>query len=139
MHGSPLQRPVAVLVIELGANDGLRGLPVEQLEQNLEAIIRRTRDAQPDADIVLLGMEAPPNLGAAYTARFRNVYRALADEYDLALVPFLLEGVAGDPALNQADGIHPTEAGQRRIAAHVWQTLAPVLQARAQRESSERE
>jgi acyl-CoA thioesterase I len=131
-----LQQPVGVLVLELGANDGLRGLDPDALRGNLETIIRRTRDAHPDAEIVLVGMEAPPNLGAAYTSRFRAVYAELAREYDAALVPFLLEGVAAEPALNLADGIHPNEEGQRRVADTVWQVLEPVLEQRAARRAA---
>jgi acyl-CoA thioesterase-1 len=125
-----LQTPIDVLVLELGANDGLRGLDPAQMEENLDAIIRRTRDAYPDADVLLLGMEAPPNLGRTYTDRFRNVYRELAEEHDAVLVPFLLEGVAGVPALNQADGLHPTAEGQRRMAETVWAALQTIVAAR---------
>ena len=133
-----LQAPIAVLVLELGANDGLRGLDPRRMEDNLDEIMARTRVAHPQADIVLLGMEAPPNLGPAYVSRFRNVYRDLARRHDAVLVPFLLEGVAGDPALNQRDGLHPTAAGQRLMAETVWRALLPVLQARtAQRASSD--
>ena len=128
-----LQRKVDVLAIELGANDMLRGLSVEQLEQNLRKIIDRTRDKYPEADIVILGMEAAPNLGPAYATAFRGVYRRLADEYDAAYVPFLLDGVATVPELNQEDGIHPTAEGQRIIAGTVWKELEPVLRKRARR------
>lgn len=122
-----LQEPVAVLVLELGANDGLRGLPVDALRANLESIILRTRERYPEAAIVIAGMEAPPNLGDAYTTRFRRVYRDLAREHDAALVPFLLEGVAGNPSFNQADGIHPTVRGHERLAGNVWAVLEGVL------------
>lgn len=126
-----LQGKVDVLAIELGANDMLRGLSVDQLKDNLRAIIERTREKYPDADIVILGMEAAPNFGAAYATAFRNVYRDLADEYRAAYVPFLLEGVATVPELNQEDGIHPTAEGQRIIAGTVWKQLEPVLRKRA--------
>lgn len=128
-----LQRKVDVLVLELGANDMLRGLSVVQLEQNLRTIIERTRAKYPSADIVILGMEAAPNLGRAYTTAFRNVYRELADEYDAAYVPFLLEGVATVPELNQSDGIHPTAEGQRIVSETVWKELEPVLRRRSDR------
>lgn len=128
-----LQSPVEVLVLELGANDGLRGLDPARMRANLEEILRRTRASHREAGVLILGMEAPPNLGERYTRRFRDVYRELAEKYDAALVPFLLEGVAGVPALNQADGLHPTAAGQRRMAETVWQALAPMLEARAAR------
>lgn len=122
-----LQQPVAVLVLELGANDGLRGLPVASLRDNLRAIVTRTRERYPQAAIVIAGMEAPPNLGGPYTTEFRNVFREVAAEFDAALVPFLLDGVAGLPELNQEDGIHPNAAGQQRVAANVWSVLHPVI------------
>lgn len=122
-----LQQPVRVLVLELGANDGLRGLSISSLRENLSEIIERTRKRYPDAAIVIAGMEAPPNLGSAYTNEFRDVFRDLADEYDAALVPFLLEGVAAVPELNQDDGIHPNAEGQKRIAENVWKVLRPVI------------
>ena len=125
-----LQRKVDVLVLELGANDMLRGLSVEQLKHNLRRIIDRTREKYADAEIVILGMEAAPNLGPAYVAAFRSVYRDLAEEYDAAYVPFFLEGVATVPELNQEDGIHPTAEGQRIIAETVWKRLEPVLRKR---------
>jgi acyl-CoA thioesterase-1 len=117
---------VAVLVVELGANDGLRGLPVSQMQRNLEEIITRAR--QRGITVILAGMEAPPNYGAAYTSEFRQVYRDLADAHDVTFMPFYLEGVAGNPGLNQSDGIHPNAAGSRVIARAVWQVLEPVLE-----------
>lgn len=122
-----LQQPVRVLVLELGANDGLRGLSIASLRENLREIIERTRNRYPDAAIVIAGMEAPPNLGRAYTNEFRDVFRDLAADYDAALVPFLLEGVAAVPELNQDDGIHPNAEGQKRIAENVWKVLQPVI------------
>ena len=118
---------MAVLVLELGANDMLRGLDVAALQRNLGAIIERTRAAHPEVRIVVAGMRAPPNLGRAYVEDFETVYAQLAREHDAALVPFLLEGVAGVPSLNQPDGIHPTSEGHRRIAATVWPVLGPLL------------
>ena len=126
-----LQQPVDVLVLELGANDGLRGLSVQQLRANLDSIIARTRARYPDSDIVIAGMQAPPNLGQPYTTSFRETYSDLADKYDAVLIPFLLDGVAANAALNQEDGIHPSHAGHARIAETVWQALRPVLQKRA--------
>lgn len=114
-----------VLVVALGGNDGLRGLPPEQLEQNLSTIIERAQKR--GLTVILAGMEAPPNFGADYTARFRAVYPTLAKRYDVALIPFLLEGVAGDPAFNQSDGIHPNQRGARVVADLVWRTLEPAL------------
>lgn len=122
-----LRKPAAVLVIETGANDGLRGTDPDELERNLTAIIQLAREQQPPPAIVLVGMEAPPNLGREYTRRFRAVYRDLAAEYGLRLMPFLLSGVAGIDSLNQADGIHPTPAGQRIVADNMWRVLEPVL------------
>jgi acyl-CoA thioesterase-1 len=121
-----LEGPVDVLVIELGANDGLRGLPVSQMKRNLSEII--TRAKQRGIDVILTGMEAPPNYGAAYTSEFRQAYRDLAAEHDIVFVPFYLEGVAGNPSLNIADGIHPNAAGSRIIERTVWQALEPMLE-----------
>jgi acyl-CoA thioesterase-1 len=122
-----LRQPIAALVIELGANDGLRGQDVDAMRANLQAIIDRTRAARPDARILLAGMESLPNMGRQYTGAFRDVFPALARRNDVTLIPFLLEGVAAVPALNQADGIHPTAEGQRMLAETVWRYLAPVL------------
>ncbi|MGH7504760.1 MAG: arylesterase [Longimicrobiales bacterium] len=123
-----LQDSIAVLVLELGANDGLRGLPVEQMHDNLDAILGRTRERYPDVEIVITGMEAPPNMGGRYTRAFRSTFADLAREYDAALVPFLLEGVAAEPSLNQSDGIHPNRAGHRILADNVWAVLEPMLE-----------
>lgn len=122
-----LQGPMDVLVVELGANDALRGLPVAGLEENLRAIVREARRQKPRLPILLVGMEAPPNMGSAYTSTFREVYARLARELDLALVPFLLAGVAGYPSLNQPDGIHPTAQGHEVMAETVWPYLEPLL------------
>ena len=126
-----LQEPIDVLVLELGANDGLRGYDTGALRANLDTILRRTRDAYPDDALVIAGMEAPPNLGSRYTTRFRETFRELAEEYDAAYVPFLLQGVAGDRTLNQDDGIHPNARGHAIIAETVWSVLRPVLEERA--------
>ena len=123
-----LQQPVRVLVLELGANDGLRGLSVAAMRSNLTAIIDRTLKRYPDAEIVIAGMEAPPNLGSGYTASFRNAFRDLASKYDAALIPFLLDGVAAVPELNQEDRIHPNVEGQKRVAENVWKILEPIIQ-----------
>jgi len=109
---------VEVLVVALGGNDALRGLSTDELRRNLAAIIGRARER--GVTVILAGMEAPPNLGRTYTSAFRRVYRDLAAEYRIALIPFLLEGVAGRPGLNQADLIHPNAEGARKIAALVW-------------------
>jgi acyl-CoA thioesterase-1 len=114
-----------VLVVALGGNDGLRGLPPEQLERNLGEIIESAQ--RRGVAVILAGMEAPPNYGADYTARFRAVYAALARRHDVPLIPFLLDGVAGVPALNQSDGIHPNERGAQLVADLVWKALKPTL------------
>lgn len=122
-----MRQPVAVLILETGANDGLRGLDPDSLRANIDAIVMRARRQDPPPAILLLGMEAPPNLGAEYTARFRAVYQDASRELGVPLVPFLLAGVGGVDSLNQADGIHPTAAGQRQVAALVWKALEPLL------------
>ena len=123
-----LQRPIAVLVLALGANDGLRGLPLDEAKRNLQAIIDRTRHKYPQVKIVLAGMQVPTNLGREYTTGFRMMFPDLAAANAITLMPFLLEGVAGIPALNLPDGIHPNPAGHKIIAEHVWQVLEPLLQ-----------
>jgi acyl-CoA thioesterase-1 len=120
-----LEGDVRVLIVELGGNDGLRGLPVSELQANLAAIIERGRKR--GAQVLLAGMEAPPNFGPAYTAAFRRVYRDLAAQYEIALLLFLLDGVAGDASLNIADGIHPNPQGARLVAGNVWRVLEPLL------------
>lgn len=124
-----LQRPIDVLVIELGGNDGLRGLPVDALARNLQAIIDKTKAKNPQVKIVLAGMQIPPNLGADYARNFQQIFGELAQANHAALIPFLLEGVGGSRELNQADSIHPTAAGHRVIAETVWHTLEPILRA----------
>ena len=123
--------PVSVLVVETGANDGLRGLPADTLRANIQAIFDRAKQLRPRPRLVLLGMRMPPNYGRAYAGRFQEVYRDLARTNDAALVPFLLEGVGGIPRLNQPDGIHPTAEGQQKIAETVWRVLEPVLREKA--------
>lgn len=122
-----LRQPIAVLVLELGANDMLRGQDPAALRANLRAIIEKTRAAQPDVRVVLAGMRAAPNLGHDYLVAFEQSYAALARETGATLIPFLLEGVAGVPRLNQPDGIHPTAEGHRIVADTVWRTLEPIL------------
>jgi len=120
---------VRVLIVALGANDGLRGLPVAELRDNLEAIIKRARAK--NISVILAGMEAPPNFGRAYTDPFRDVYPSLAKQYGVPLVPFLLHGVAGIESMNQADGIHPTAEGARIAAENVWKILEPAIKTAA--------
>ena len=123
-----LRERIDVLILELGANDGLRGIDPEVTRRNLQGIIDSVRARYPDADIILAGMQLPPNLGPDYTAAFRAIYPELARANDAHLIPFLLEGVGGVPELNQADGIHPTAEGQRIVAENVWRVLRPVLE-----------
>ena len=122
-----LRQPIAVLVLELGANDMLRGQDIEAMRSNLQEIIDRTRSAHPTARIVIAGMQAAPNLGEPYGREFAATFNELADRNDAALIPFLLEDVAGLQELNQPDGIHPTAEGHAIIADHVWRVLAPIL------------
>jgi acyl-CoA thioesterase-1 len=121
-----LQGDVRVLIVALGGNDGLRGLPPEELQQNLAQIIERAQALH--ISVILAGMEAPPNYGRDYTVSFSKVYPTLAKRYGVALVPFLLQGVAGSEALNQSDGIHPTVAGARIVADNVWAVLKPLAE-----------
>ena len=122
-----LQRPIDVLVIELGGNDALRGLPIKSLKENLQKLIDKVKAKSPALQIVIAGMQIPPNLGADYEAGFARIYPELARENNTFLIPFLLEGVGGHRELNQPDMIHPTAAGQQIIADVVWKTLEPIL------------
>jgi len=121
-----LDGDVRVLIVALGGNDALRGLPAAQLKENLEQII--TRAQKRGITVILAGMEAPPNYGRDYIVAFHQVYPALAKEYHVALVPFLLAGVAGQDSLNQRDGIHPSAEGARIVADNVWKVLNPVIE-----------
>jgi len=120
-----LEGNVKFLILELGGNDGLRGLPVVDMKKNLAEIIERAQAR--GVTVVLAGMEAPPNLGEEYTGEFRQAYRDLAKKYKLALIPFLLEGVGGLREMNQPDGIHPNAAGEKVMTENVWRTLEPLL------------
>ena len=122
-----LREPVGVLVLETGANDGLRGQDPDSIRGTIQAIIDRVHATQPATRILLVGMNAMPNLGTGYVSRFQAVYPAVAKQNRLPLVPALLEGVGGIDSLNQPDGIHPTPAGHRRLATNVWQVLLPLL------------
>jgi len=123
-----LRQPFDILVLETGSNDMLRGADLDSTRANIEAIIQQVRQERPEAEIILVGMMAPPNLGSAYTERFGRIFVELAAEYELPLVPFLLEGVAGVSTLNLPDGIHPNAEGQRIVARTVWGVLEPRLQ-----------
>jgi len=122
-----LAQPVAVLVVETGANDGLRGQDPAATADNIQAIIDRARRPPSPPKVVLVAMEALPNYGPDYVRRFRGIYPQLAKRNGAVLIPFLLDGVAGVPALNQADGVHPTAEGQRKLAETVWKALRPLL------------
>ena len=125
--GWVLRQSVAVFVLELGGNDGLRGLPLTATRQNLQAIMDTVRRKSPQATIVLAGMQIPPNLGTEYTREFRELFKNLADKNKAILIPFLLENVGGIPKLNQADGIHPNPAGHKIVANNVWSVIKPIL------------
>jgi acyl-CoA thioesterase-1 len=120
-----LEGDVQVLIVGLGANDGLRGLSVDEMRRNLSTIVERAQARH--ITVVLCGMEAPPNFGASYTTAFRAAFKDVATQYHVALVPFLLDGVAGLPDLNQEDGIHPNARGAQKVADTVWSTLKPLL------------
>jgi acyl-CoA thioesterase-1 len=122
-----LRTAADVVVIEAGANDALRGLPPKSARQNLQSVIAAVRKKQPQAQIVLVQMEAPPNYGPAYTKSFREVYSEVAREENIPLIPFLLAGVAGISRLNQADGVHPNLAGERIVADNIWKGLKPII------------
>jgi acyl-CoA thioesterase-1 len=122
-----LKRKMDVLLLELGGNDGLRGIPVETTRTNLQAIINRAKQKYPQAQVVLAGMHMPPNMGEEYNTAFRRIFPELAKENEAALVPFLLEGVGGKADLNLPDRIHPTPEGHAIVAENVWKVLKPVL------------
>ena len=123
-----LKNRIDVLVLELGGNDGLRGLPVATTRKNLQAIIDRTKARYPEAKVIIAGMKIPPNMGGDYSRKFEAVFADLAKKNNASLIPFVLEGVGGVPNLNLPDGIHPNAKGQQRVAANVWKVLEPVLQ-----------
>lgn len=122
-----MRQPFDVFLLELGANDGLRGIDPRETQKNLQAIIDKVRLKNPTVVLIIAGMTLPPNLGPAYIRAFEAVYKQLAEQNEAILIPFLLEGVAGRPELNQSDGIHPNEEGHRRVAAHVLPFLIQAL------------
>jgi acyl-CoA thioesterase-1 len=122
-----LKNRIDVLILELGGNDGLRGLPVEATKKNLQAIVEQTKKKYPEAKIILAGMKVPPNMGRDYGKSFDAIYPELAKRNQAPLIPFVLEGVGGVRELNQPDGIHPTAKGHEMVAANVWKMLEPVL------------
>lgn len=122
-----LEDEPAIFVLELGGNDGLRGIDLAETKSNLKAILNKVRSKYPDTQLILAGMQIPPNMGPAYTIRFAEIYPEVAKEENVYLIPFLLEGVAGDPDLNLPDGIHPTAEGQKIVAETVWTHLKGLL------------
>ncbi len=122
-----LQRKVDVLVLELGGNDGLRGLPVSNIKANLKAMIDKARAKYPEVKIVIAGMQMPPNVGAKYREEFQQVFYDVAKENNATMIPFLLEGVGGLREFNQPDLIHPNPEGHKIVADVVWKTLEPLL------------
>ena len=124
-----LKNRIDVLLLELGGNDGLRGLPAESTKTNLQAIIDRSKKIYPNVKIIIAGMKVPPNMGADYARQFNAIFPELAKKNQAVLIPFILEGVGGVRELNLPDGIHPTAKGHERVAANAWKVLAPVLQA----------
>ena len=122
-----LNQDIDVFLLELGANDGLRGLPLTETRANLEAIIVSVKEQKPKTEIILAGMQLPPNMGQDYTTDFKTIFSDLAAKYDLAFVPFILKDVGGIAELNQSDGIHPTVEGHKIVANNVWNTLKPII------------
>lgn len=122
-----LRQPVDIFVLELGANDGLRGIPLTETKKNLQSIINKVIQRYPTVKVVLAGMQIPPNMGKAYTTEFRNIYQQLATENTITLIPFILEGVGGEEKLNQPDGIHPTAEGHAIVAENIWRQLKGLL------------
>ena len=122
-----LQQPVDIFILELGANDGLRGIPINETRLNLQSIIDKVKVKYPGAVILLAGMQIPPNMGPEYTTQFRNLFSELAQKNNISLIPFLLQGVGGESDLNQPDGIHPTAEGHKILAENVWHVLEKHL------------
>ncbi|BAO56344.1 arylesterase precursor [Nonlabens marinus S1-08] len=123
-----LNQEIDVFVLELGANDGLRGVPLSETRGNLQAIIDAVKTKSPQTKIVLAGMQLPPNMGQAYTNEFKSIFIELAEQNDIALIPFILENVGGIASLNQADGIHPNVEGHKIVAENVWDVLKDVIE-----------
>jgi acyl-CoA thioesterase-1 len=122
-----LRQRVDIFILELGANDGLRGIPLSETKRNLQAIIDKVKAKNVSTKLIFAGMEIPPNMGQTYTTEFRNIYRELATNNAMTLIPFILEGVGGEPTLNQQDGIHPTAEGHKIVAGNVWKYLEKLL------------
>lgn len=122
-----LRQPIDIFVLELGANDGLRGIPLSETKKSLQAIIDKVKAKNPGTKLLFAGMQIPPNMGQTYTTEFRNIYTELAEKNAMTLIPFLLEGVGGETSLNQEDGIHPTAEGHRIVANNLWKQLEKSL------------
>ena len=122
-----LQQPMDIFVLELGANDGLRGILLSETRKNLQSIIDKVKAKNPQTKLLFAGMQIPPNMGEKYATEFRNMFGELSEKNSMALIPFLLEGVGGEPALNQQDGIHPTAEGHHIVAENVWKELERLL------------
>ena len=132
-----LRQDFDVFILELGGNDALRGIDLENTKKNLQGIIDKVRKLKPDARIILAGMQVPPNLGPEYTRKFREMFPELARENDITLIPFLLEGVGGFDRYMQGDGIHPNARGHRKVAENVWEVLKPILRKEREKISDE--
>jgi acyl-CoA thioesterase-1 len=122
-----LRQPVDIFVLELGANDGLRGIPLSETKKSLQGIIDKVKVKNPNTKLLFAGMQIPPNMGQKYTTEFRNIYTELAEKNAMTLIPFLLEGVGGETILNQEDGIHPTAEGHQIVANNLWRQLEKLL------------
>jgi acyl-CoA thioesterase I len=122
-----LRQPVDIFVLELGGNDGLRGIPLTETKKNLQLIIDKVKAKYPEAKLILAGMQLPPNMGQQYASEFKNLYPDLAAKNRISLIPFLLQGVGGEAKLNQQDGIHPTAEGHKIVAENVWKVLRDFL------------
>ncbi len=122
-----LQRDIDIMVLELGGNDGLRGIDLNSTKENLQQIIDKVKTTNPDAEIILAGMQVPPNLGQDYTRQFETIYPELAEENNLPLIPMIMDKIGGDEELMQSDGLHPTPEGHKVIADTVWEALNPIL------------
>jgi len=122
-----LREPVDIMILELGGNDGLRGIDPVESEKNLQKIIDLAKNNSPGIQVIIAGMEAPPNMGEAYVSKFRSIFQELSQLNKLPIIPFLLEGVGGEPSLNLTDGIHPNEEGHKIVADNVWQVLERIL------------
>lgn len=123
-----MRTPIDIFVLELGGNDGLRGISLDETRRNLESILTKVKAEYPQVRIIVAGMQIPPNMGQEYAEEFRTIFPVLAEKFDAALIPFLLDGVGGNPELNLPDGIHPTAEGHKILAGNVWEVLELMLE-----------